>query len=641
MDQALNRIFAEFASNPVSSGKAMRRLLESDREQFVLSSLPILRAVQQNHAFKYLLTLLLMNDLMLEQLTNPDLFSFDEAVDLARALLRIEPLLDIKMVRTLLDTKDLSSREELEKRADTERGLRLLEIMAAISDGARILPVMAQLLRHPNSKVRSKAALLVGRSNKNYQWVEQRQLEPDPRVRSNALESLWGVDSEGARQVLWAASADPDNRAAGNAIYGLYQLGEAGSIPLILGMLEHAQEDFRTTAVWIMGETGDPRFLPVLAKLMSDSESKIRAAVFRGIAKLKKNTLKYAGQPSLDLYVGPSEVLANGTRHLRVSVCGPSGSTGGPGNYTGSPMQALSALKPTQFVIHEGSTLISEYEVLEQAHPESLSLAFALPRVVETNDVLHRTLEMAFSTALRHKRKNDGWLTLRYSCDSPTEHRVASRSSTTGVPQINSTGEALQTKPASLSLPPDMRFSTEPEAILSAVANPVSRLSAAPGVMSAAQMLVASLASTRGSRHIVLLCQDSERSVSPEESLEIARAARASKIAIHVIAGDVCPALKSLCSRTGGFWLERFGEELPGALETLCANLTGHYHIRYKLENQTDGSQFTVGKIEVFGEQGCGKNTFGFAGQPAIQGTVGPDPQEARSLNSRTELATK
>ncbi|MDQ2947378.1 MAG: HEAT repeat domain-containing protein [Acidobacteriota bacterium] len=640
MDQALNRIFAEFASNPVSSGKAMRGLLESDREQFVLSSLPILRAVQQNQAFNYLLTLLLMNDLILEQLTNPNVFSLDEAIDLARAMLRIEPLLDIKMVRRLLDTKDLSSREELEKRADTERGLRLLEIMAAISDGARILPVMAQLLRHPNSKVRSKAALLVGRSNKNYQWVEQRQLEPDPRVRANALESLWGVDSEGARQVLWAASEDPDNRAAGNAIYGLYQLGEAGSIPLMLEMLDHAQEDFRTTAVWIIGETGDPRFLPVLANLMNDSESKIRAAVFRGIAKLKKNAVKFAGQPNLDLYVGPTELLGSGTRHLRVSVCAHTASAGGPGDYTGSTMHALAALKPTQFVIHEGATLISEYEVLEEAHPESLSLAFALPRVVETNDALHRALELAFSTALRHKRKNDAWLTLRYSCDSPTKQRVASRSSTTSILNINSSDEALQTQPASLSLPPDMRFSTEPEAILSAVANPGSRLSAAPGVMSAAQMLVASLASTRGSRHVVLLCQQTG-SISLEESLEIARSARANKIAIHVIAGDVCPALKNLCSRTGGFWLEKIAEELPGALETLCANLTGHYHIRYKLDSPDVDSNFAGGKIEIFGEQGSGKNTFGFAGQPAIQGAVRPDPEESRSLNSRTELALK
>ena len=415
MDRALSRIFADFASNPVLSGKAMRQLLESDREQFVLCSLPFLRNAQHTQAFNYLLTLLLMNELILDQVTNPDLFSFEQAVEVTRAMVKIEPLLDIKMVRTLLDTRGLSSREELEKKADSDKGLRLLEIMAAISDGARILPIMAQLLRHPNSKVRSKAALLVGRSNKNYQWVEQRQAEADPRVRANALESLWGVDSEGARHVLWAASDDCDNRVAGNAIYGLYQLGEPASIRLIFALLDHPQEDFRTTAVWIMGQTGDPRFLPALANLMSDPDSEMRAAVFRSIAKLKKNKLKYSGQPALQLYVRQAGALPDGWRQLQVSVCIRDAAAG----YA----HPVPALKATQFVLHDGASLVSEYEVLERAHSESLSIAYALPRVADTNAPLHRALKLAFTTALRHKRKNDAWVTLRYSCESRAEAR--------------------------------------------------------------------------------------------------------------------------------------------------------------------------------------------------------------------------
>src|SRR5438105_5455698 len=304
MEQALNRIFAEFASNPVAAGMSMRRLLETDREQFFRKSLPLLRAAPETQAFNYLLTLLLMNDLLLEQLSNPALFSFSEAVTLARQLLRIEPLLDVKMVRALLDTKDVSSREEFERKANSERGIRLLEIMAAISDGARILPVMAQLLHHPNSRVRSKAALLVGRSNKNYKWVEQCMTEDDPRVRANALESLWGVDSEGTRSVFWAASTDPDNRVAGNAAYGLYQMGDAASIQLIMRMIDHPQSDFRLTPVWVMGETGDPRFLAVLARLLSDSESQIRSAVFRAIGKLKQSIARFGALPQLKLHVG-------------------------------------------------------------------------------------------------------------------------------------------------------------------------------------------------------------------------------------------------------------------------------------------------------------------------------------------------
>ena len=617
MDRALSRIFDDFASNPVSSGKAMRQLLESDRDRFVLSSLPFLRAVQQTQAFNYLLTLLLMHDLILERLTDPDLFSFDEAVDVTRAMLKIEPLLDIKMVRTLLDTRDLSSREELEKKADTERGLRLLEIMAAISDGARILPVMAQLLRHPNSKVRSKAALLVGRSNKNYQWVEQRQAEADPRVRANALESLWGVDSEGAHQVFWAAADDTDNRVAGNAIYGLYQLGEPGSIRLILGLLEHPQEDFRATGVWIMGETGDPRFLPALANLMGDPESKIRAAVFRGIAKLKKNTLKYSGQPRLDLYVGQTGLLPDGWRHLRVSVC--------MHDTPGGPAHPLAALKPTQFVVHEGASLVSEYEVLEQAHSESLSIAYALPRVADTNDPMHRALELAFSSALRHKRKHDGWVTLRYSCDSPAEPvTITVRRSSMNILQNILPGDEPQPQTTSLSLPPDMRFSTEPDVILSAVGNPGSRMSAAPTLLSAATMLVATVAPTRGSRHVVLVTQQSGSDIPPDDALELARTARGSKISFHVIGPLIGSALKALCAKTGGTWVtggtwatagtwvEMCADELPGALEALCANLVGHYSIRYRLSGPDESADFTAGKIQVFGENCSGEKRFAF-----------------------------
>src|SRR5437660_12693753 len=119
MDQALSRIFADFAFNPMGAGKAMRRLLEADREQFLRSSLSILRAGIQTPGFDYLLRLLMMHNLILDHIINPELFSFEEAVTLARSILRIEPLLDIKMVRTVLDTKDLASREELERRADS------------------------------------------------------------------------------------------------------------------------------------------------------------------------------------------------------------------------------------------------------------------------------------------------------------------------------------------------------------------------------------------------------------------------------------------------------------------------------------------------------------------------------------------
>jgi len=520
-------------------------------------------------------------------------------------MLRIEPLLDIKMVRTLLDTKDLSSREELEKKADSDRGIRLLEIMAAISDGARILPVMAQLLRHPNSRVRSKAALLVGRSNKNFQWVEQRMAEPDARVRANALESLWDVDSGGARQVLWNATSDADNRVAGNALHGLYRLGEAACIPLLLTMLSHPQEDFRATAVWVAGETGDPRFLPALAGLLSDPESKIRSAVFRSIAKLKQSTARFSTGPQLRIHMGQPELLSEQWREMRVSVSGPNG----PGEH----VPLVGGLKPTQFVLHDGAALVTEYEAVEESHTESLCLAFALPRVVETNDALHRSLQDSFSCAIHHKRKSDAWLTLRYRCEEDHAQPAISRS-TKSILAINEPN----LEPEPLTLPPDLRFSTEPEAILSAVSSPGSRLSSAPNMVQAARILLSSIANSRGSRHVILVHHPVGGNPNPDELQELLRAARASKVTIHVIASalaplETIPVLRELCARTGGLFVQQ--QELPRAFETLCANLINHYHIRFRaldLKNgDADPDLASVSlRIQVFSEQGSGEETF-------------------------------
>lgn len=114
--------------------------------------------------------------------------------------------------------------------------MRLLEVMAETSDRGRSL-LLAQLLHHPNLQVRSKAALLVGKSNQDVKWVSHQMSGSDSRVRANA---------------------------AGNGIQGLYRLGMPSVIGSILTMIAHTDDGFRKTGIWLIGETGDLRFLPVL-----------------------------------------------------------------------------------------------------------------------------------------------------------------------------------------------------------------------------------------------------------------------------------------------------------------------------------------------------------------------------------------
>lgn len=87
----------------------------------------------------------------------------------------------------------------------------MLDILAEISDGPRLVPLLTNLLQYPDPRIRSKVTLLMGRRNQNSRWVEQRKEETDPRVRANAIEGLWGAEDDAARRVLWEASHDPHN----------------------------------------------------------------------------------------------------------------------------------------------------------------------------------------------------------------------------------------------------------------------------------------------------------------------------------------------------------------------------------------------------------------------------------------------
>jgi hypothetical protein len=280
----LCRAVEEFATTPKLAAGTIRQLFDgSDAKAFVEAAIPPVRTAPERPGAQFLLSLLLFNDLIFAPLANPGIFSLEQATAVAKQLLKIEPLLDVKMVRRLLEST--ATQDEAQKRVLDTIGVRVLEIMAAISDGARLLPQMTRLSRHSNLKIRSKAALLVGRSNKNCRWVQQCLEEADPRVRANAVESLWDVNSVEAKSIFWAAINDPDSRVIGNALLGLFRLGDSASLPLIFEMLAHAGSRFRLTA-------GDPQFLAPLARIISDPDPQIRAAVFRSMAKLKQAEAK-------------------------------------------------------------------------------------------------------------------------------------------------------------------------------------------------------------------------------------------------------------------------------------------------------------------------------------------------------------
>src|SRR5260370_1319154 len=288
MEAAVRKIISEFEANPMVCSRALRSLFDRDQRGFFEGVLPLLRRGDDSPGFQYLLTLLTSQGVLLQPLCDPGVFTLDEATGLARKLKRADPQLDVRLLRTLLHNNGSTPDRELEHIAGSLSGIRTLDLMGEVSDGTHVLSTMTQLLSHPDARVRSKAALLVGRSNKNHKWVQDRLWESDADVRANAVESLWGADNAGTRGVFWSALGDQDSRVVGNSVLALYRLGDPRSVRLILQLLSHDEPAFRAIGVWVMGETGDPRFLPMLARLIGKPVPELAGTAFRALAKLKK-----------------------------------------------------------------------------------------------------------------------------------------------------------------------------------------------------------------------------------------------------------------------------------------------------------------------------------------------------------------
>jgi len=74
----------------------------------------------------------------------------------------------------------------------------------------------------------------------------------------------------------------------------------------------------------------------------------------------------------------------------------------------------LSAMKPTQFAIWEGATLIEDYEISAQPNPALIVSGFVLPRFSSAADPYAIAVLEAMERCLPYKRADDLWRLDRY-----------------------------------------------------------------------------------------------------------------------------------------------------------------------------------------------------------------------------------
>jgi HEAT repeat protein len=204
-----------------------------------------------------------------------------EALEAARRMVSDDPSADTRLLRALniaLLANDL----------DLPALERLLELLSEVSPPERLYPALRAALGHTDARVRSKAALVLGRKVENPLILEQLARDDDARVRANTVQALWGRDNPEIRALFGVALGDLHHRVAANAAYGLFLADPAGHAVRLVRFIRHPHPRFRRAGAWILRKIGDPAGLRLLQPLVTDKNAEVRTSAFTALVALRQ-----------------------------------------------------------------------------------------------------------------------------------------------------------------------------------------------------------------------------------------------------------------------------------------------------------------------------------------------------------------
>jgi len=278
----LEELISGFQANPKEARRAVRRLLARNNLKFLSSACRILKKGLKPPGHDYLMKLVVEADLMVGSLADPMLFTLETAVSLANNLALLDPLVDLKLVRSIFDNDRLGI-EDL----DAARAHRVLDILAFLPKNARIIPLLIKLLRASSPRLRSKAVFLVCQTSQNPQWVARLLADEDPDVRASAVQGLWGTKTPTVLAVLHDAVQDEDCRVVANALVGTYLLDGSSVSAQFEQMARQPAPLARAAAARAMGQTLDVCFVPLLKSMLKDHDADVRGAALRALVKIR------------------------------------------------------------------------------------------------------------------------------------------------------------------------------------------------------------------------------------------------------------------------------------------------------------------------------------------------------------------
>jgi HEAT repeats len=557
----LAALVRNFHQDADANAARIRELLHSDRQEFYAGAVEILRSPDPLPGSPFLIATLAGNNLLLQVLSEPTL-TREQATALAKSAASTCSMLDLTLAKHLAE--GLFSGTTVTS-GDLQR---LMEILCEVSNGTPVVEALNALAREADPFLQSKAVLMIGRANRNIKWVQQHLADPDARVRANAVEAMWGVDTEEARGLLRLAAQHRNNRVAGNALLGLYQLGESSVFPAILKMAERDTPRFRATAAWVMGQTGDPRFTRALAGLLSENDDMVRKRAFAALGQIRTARALSRQGPEWRLRAECQGAPRNGWCNVRAQVTSLDGSE-------------RIHLRATNFILSEGALEVVNYRVDERPACDT-RLAFIFPR--QTNAAESKFVAAALE-ALRSKQPGESWCVVPYGPAPPKQKELISASNPKRLfvpygPAADGAGGGGAGTPAEGHAAPVV-FGADPESIREKLLAPLPAAESMDFWEAILRTVQTLRDGSRGQKHVLIY--NPRENGAPPDYQRIAAAAWQANTSVHAIAEAACPSVEKLVRRTGGTLRVVSNEaEAAEALKQAYFELTAQYVIRYQ-----------------------------------------------------------
>lgn len=267
---------ARYSRHPGEAGRNLRELAAKAPLVAAEVLLPRYEAGECGDATALVAGLLGRNARAFSRLCDPAV-PLESAISLAQSLAKQEPRFDAHFAKNLLIDEGIGD-------DGLERGLSILEQLGSCG---RLIPILIQLLRSPNNRVRSRAALTLGRIVPSRGLMSQLMRDADDRVRANFVEGLWN-SPHNCVDLFRQALRDSHQRVVGNGLIGLHRTGHHRDVIHHLARMARSPDaPFRATAAWVMGQTGEQRYATVLQHMVHDPDARVRRNALLALRRIK------------------------------------------------------------------------------------------------------------------------------------------------------------------------------------------------------------------------------------------------------------------------------------------------------------------------------------------------------------------